>query len=437
MTHRLRRPAADNPPFPRPDLALAERLFDELGQRTAAVEGVTRASYGAGENLAHQIAAREARRIGMAVETDAALNLYMTLPGRTRSPRLIIGSHLDSVPCGGNFDGAAGVLAGLAVAAGVAGAGVELKRDLTVMAIRAEESTWFNASYVGSRAAFGLLKPRELDQVVRADDGMTLAAHIAAAGGDVAALRSGRAFLSRETVAAFVEPHIEQGPELIDRSRPIGVVTGIRGSFRHRQAVCLGSYAHSGATPRRLRRDAVMATAALAGALDRLWLRRMKAGDDLAITIGQFATDPHEHAFSKVAGRVDFALDIRSQATETLAAIRRDLARIARRVEQSHGTTFRFGPLTDSAPAPMDADIVAGLRDAAAAAGHDAPLLPSGAGHDAAVFAAQGVPTGMLFIRNANGSHNPAEAMAMEDFSIAAQTLMRFCLDRCGAAHAG
>ncbi|MCA3625562.1 MAG: hydantoinase/carbamoylase family amidase [Methylobacterium sp.] len=437
MTHRLRRPAADNPPFPRPDLALAERLFDELGQRTAAVEGVTRASYGAGENLAHQIAAREARRIGMAVETDAALNLYMTLPGRTRSPRLIIGSHLDSVPCGGNFDGAAGVLAGLAVAAGVAGAGVELKRDLTVMAIRAEESTWFNASYVGSRAAFGLLKPRELDQVVRADDGMTLAAHIAAAGGDVAALRSGRAFLSRETVAAFVEPHIEQGPELIDRSRPIGVVTGIRGSFRHRQAVCLGSYAHSGATPRRLRRDAVMATAALAGALDRLWLRRMKAGDDLAITIGQFATDPREHAFSKVAGRVDFALDIRSQATETLAAIRRDLARIARRVEQSHGTTFRFGPLTDSAPAPMDADIVAGLRDAAAAAGHDAPLLPSGAGHDAAVFAAQGVPTGMLFIRNANGSHNPAEAMAMEDFSIAAQTLMRFCLDRCGAAHAG
>lgn len=437
MTHRLRRPAADNPPFPRPDLALAERLFDELGQRTAAVEGVTRASYGAGENLAHQIAAREARRIGMAVETDAALNLYMTLPGRTRSPRLIIGSHLDSVPCGGNFDGAAGVLAGLAVAAGVAGAGVELKRDLTVMAIRAEESTWFNASYVGSRAAFGLLKPRELDQVVRADDGMTLAAHIAAAGGDVAALRSGRAFLSRETVAAFVEPHIEQGPELIDRGRPIGVVTGIRGSFRHRQAVCLGSYAHSGATPRRLRRDAVMATAALAGALDRLWLRRMKAGDDLAITIGQFATDPREHAFSKVAGRVDFALDIRSQATETLAAIRRDLARIARRVEQSHGTTFRFGPLTDSAPAPMDADIVAGLRDAAAAAGHDAPLLPSGAGHDAAVFAAQGVPTGMLFIRNANGSHNPAEAMAMEDFSIAAQTLMRFCLDRCGAAHAG
>lgn len=437
MTHRLRRPAADNPPLPRPDLALAERLFGELAQRTAAVEGVTRASYGAGENLAHQIAAREARRIGMAVETDAALNLYMTLPGRTRSPRLIIGSHLDSVPCGGNFDGAAGVLAGLAVAAGIAEAGVELKRDLTVMAIRAEESTWFNASYVGSRAAFGLLKPRELDQVVRADDGMTLAAHIAAAGGDVAALRSGRAFLSRETVAAFVEPHIEQGPELIDRSHPIGVVTGIRGSFRHRQAVCLGTYAHSGATPRRLRCDAVMATAALALALDRLWLRRMRAGDDLAITIGQFATDPREHAFSKVAGRVDFALDIRSQATETLASIRRDLARIARRVEQSHGTTFRFGPLTDSAPAPMDADIVAGLRYAAAAAGHDAPLLPSGAGHDAAVFAAQGVPTGMLFIRNANGSHNPAEAMAMEDFSIAAQTLMRFCLDRCGTTHAG
>lgn len=433
-----RRPAAIGGPgaaaAPQPDVALARKLFDELGQRTAAVEGVTRASYGAGENLAHEMMTREAKRLGLRVELDAALNLYITLPGRSRAPRLILGSHLDSVPCGGNFDGAAGVLAGLAVVAGMMQAGVRPERDVTVMAIRAEESTWFNASYIGSRAAFGLLQPRELEEVTRADDGMTLGAHIAAAGGDPGALRAGRAFLSRDTVSAFVEPHIEQGPELIDRSSPVGVVTGIRGSWRRRQACCLGDYAHSGATPRRLRRDAVVGAASLATALDRLWRRREARGDDLSVTMGQFVTDAREHAFSKVAGRVDFSLDVRSQSQDTLASMLKDVESTARRIAQRQGVSFAFGPLTGSAPALMDAGIVGDLAEAA---GGGAPRLASGAGHDAAVFANQGVPTGMLFIRNANGSHNPAEAMDMKDFAVAADVLMRFSLRRSGTPHGG
>ncbi len=428
---RARQQAATRrePPALAPDDALAARLFEELERRTAGTAGVTRASYGAGEALAHEMVRREGLRLGLRVETDAALNLYLTLPGLRPGPRIIIGSHLDSVPCGGNFDGAAGVLAGLAVAAGLVRAGVTPPRDLTIMAIRAEESVWFNASYIGSRAAFGLLQPDELDHVVRSDDGLSLAAHVTAMGGDAAALRRGEAFLRPQDIAAFIEPHIEQGPELIDRAAPVGIVTGIRGSFRYRTARALGAYAHSGATPRRLRQDAVIAASRLALGLDDLWARREAAGEDLAITLGQFSTDPREHGFSKVAGRVDVSIDVRSQSDETLASVRAELADLAALISRETGVSLALGPLTGSTPARMDMGLVAALAQAAEAEGVAAPLLPCGAGHDAAVFAGEGVPTGMLFIRNANGSHNPAEAMALQDFAVAARILMRFCLD--------
>ena len=110
-------------PF-RPDFRLAASLFAELRQRTGCGGGITRASYGEGEAAAHAIVAREARLMGMRVVTDAALNLFMTLPGRRREPRIMIGSHLDSVPSGGNYDGAAGVIMGLSVAAGMQKAAV-------------------------------------------------------------------------------------------------------------------------------------------------------------------------------------------------------------------------------------------------------------------------------------------------------------------------
>ncbi len=297
------------------------------------------------------------------------------------------------------------------------------------MVIRAEESAWFNASYVGSRAAFGLLAPAELDDVVRSDDGLSLGEHMAAAGGDPSALRTGQAWLDPARIALFIEPHIEQGPHLIDAGAPVGIVTGIRGSFRYRKAACRGTYAHSGATPRHLRRDAVAATSALVVALDAMWRRREASGEDLAVTVGQFATDPAEHAFSKVAGRVEFALDVRSQSAETLEAVREEVHGLGEGIAREHGVTFEWGPMTGSTPAVMDAGIVEGLRATAAALGVDAPRMPCGAGHDAAVFAAQGVPTGMLFIRNANGSHNPSEAMDIADFAHAASILSRFLLD--------
>lgn len=414
---------------PGPDLDLAARLFGELARATAAPRGVTRASYGLGEQIAHDMLRREAEALGLTVATDAAANLYATLPGRSEGPTVMVGSHLDSVPAGGNFDGAAGVLMGLAVAAGLRRAGLAPPRPLTVAAIRAEESTWFPASYIGSRAAFGLLSARELETVARSSDGVPLGAAIAAAGGDPAALAAGRRFLDPVRIAAFIEPHIEQGPVLEAEALPAGIVTGIRGSFRHRSARCTGTWAHSGATPRAGRRDAVRAVARLVTGLDALWARMEAEGADLTLTVGQIASDPAEHAFSKVAGLVRFALDVRSQSAATLDAVRAALAAEVAAVEAAEGVRFDLGPLTGSEPAMMDAGVVAALARAAAAEDVPARTMACGAGHDAAVFAQAGVPTGMIFIRNAHGSHNPDEYMAAADFAAAARILWRFVLD--------
>src|SRR5258707_11182238 len=169
-----------------PDIALAERLFAELRARTAHGAGIVRDSYGRGEQIGHDIAAAAAAAIGLEIRRDAALNLYMTLPGRDRAaPALLMGSHLDSVPQGGNYDGAAGVVAGLAALSALRRAGIVPDFDLTVMGVRAEESAWFDGSYLGSCAAFGRVTPEMLDGIVRSDTGRSLADHMAEYGADV------------------------------------------------------------------------------------------------------------------------------------------------------------------------------------------------------------------------------------------------------------
>lgn len=411
------------------DIDLAIRLFDELRERTGTGRGITRMSYGLGEQIAHDMVRREARKLGLVGETDAACNLYLTLRGREPGPAIFIGSHLDSVPMGGNFDGAAGVLAGLAVISGFVKAGIRPPRDITLMAIRAEESTWFGASYIGSRSAFGLLTADELDQVKRSSDQISLGRAIDAAGGDTARLRAGQGFLDPANIAMFIETHIEQGPALIERGLPVGVVTGIRGSFRYRNARCIGAYAHSGATPREYRQDAVRGASALVMEMEAIWSDLDRQGDDLVVTFGQFQTDPAEAAFSKIAGKLAFSLDVRSQEPTTLNRAHGLLMEAVSRVEQTYNVRFELGRRTESKAAAMDRGIVAGLEAFAHDQGIATTKMACGAGHDAAVFAGAGVPTGMIFIRNANGSHNPDEQMDIADFAEAARLLSALCLD--------
>jgi N-carbamoyl-L-amino-acid hydrolase len=410
-----------------PDIALAERLFAELRHETAQGVGIVRDSYGRGEQAAHAIAAKAAAAIGLEIARDAALNLYMTLPGRDRTaPVLLMGSHLDSVPQGGNYDGAAGVTAGLAALAALRRAGIVPSTDLAVMAIRAEEAAWFDGSYLGSNAAFGLLPTAQYDTIRRSDSGRSLAEHMEECGADIAALRRGDAYLAPKRLRGFVELHIEQGPVLQRAGVPVGIVTGIRGCRRFRNASCHGAYGHSGAEPRRHRSDAVAATVALIRALELLWEAEEAAGGDLTFTVGELATDPALHGPSKIAGETRFVLDFRSIDDATMRRMRDLAVVLADETGRQFRVRFALGDELVSAPAALDPAMQA--RFAAIAQRRDIPAMAmaSGAGHDASVFANLGVPAGMLFVRNAHGSHNPDESMAIEDFTAATRILLSY-----------
>jgi N-carbamoyl-L-amino-acid hydrolase len=399
-----------------PDVATAMALFDGLAVDGAGAIGITRDSYGAGEARAHARVCEMARDMGLEIRTDAALNLYMTMPGEDRSaPVAMTGSHLDSVPCGGNFDGAAGVVAGLTVLSRWRRLGYRPPHDCTVMAIRAEESAWFPVSYIGSKAGFGLLAPDALD-VCREDTQRTLAAHIDALGGESARIRAGEACLDARRIGRFIEVHIEQGPVLVECDVPVGIVTGIRGAFRFRHAQAHGQYAHSGAAARATRKDAVVAVSRLVTLLDQAWDAEEGAGRDLVVTFGRFATDPMRADFSKVSGHVAFSIDVRSVETETLQRMEACVRACGERVAEETGVALDFGLLTRSEPALMDVTLRARLCEAARERGVAVLEMASGAGHDSAIFAGQGVPSAMIFVRNDHGSHNPDEAMEAADF---------------------
>ena len=400
-------------------------LFDQLRQDGLDEPGVSRDPYGPGEQRAHATVTKAAQALGLEISHDAAANLYMTLPGRDRTAApLVIGSHLDSVPHGGNFDGAAGVLAGLATVAALRTMRLTPDRDLVVMGIRAEESVWFQVSYIGSRGSLGSLPDGALD-VRRVDTGRTLAEHIADCGGDPQALRARSRHFDPAHIRAYVELHIEQAPSLVEARRPVAICTGIPGNFRYPDAWIEGRHDHVG-LPRRFRHDAAMAGAEFAMALDAAWAEYDASGIPMACTLGRFHTDPAAHAMTIVPGAFHFSLDVRAYDPTILAGLEEKVGQIIAGIEQRRAVRFHLGTRARAAVGPVDPAIFDALEAAASTQGIDVLQIGSPASHDAAAFGVAGVPMGMIFVRNENGSHNPREAMAIEDFLDGARVLLQW-----------
>jgi N-carbamoyl-L-amino-acid hydrolase len=310
-------------------------------------------------------------------------------------------------------------VAGVCALAALRQSGFVPDYDIAVMGIRAEESSWFDVSYLGSAGAFGLLDPACLS-VRRSDNGRTLEETLIARGFDPTAIAQRRRLLQPEQVRAYLELHIEQGPRLVAEGLPAAVVTGIRGCKRFRNARCVGEYGHSGALPRSLRHDAVAATVALLHHMERVWDRVEVQGADLLITNGELFTNKAEHAPSKVAGETRFVIDLRSLSMDVMNSVAAEARRAAEEIGDTYRVTFDLGAATDSPPAMMDAQLRSCLMGLL-----DRPLeMPSGAGHDAAVFAEVGIPAAMIFVRNDHGSHNPQESMALEDFAVGTEALI-------------
>lgn len=403
-------------------------MLDALAAIGADPPGITRHAFDDRENAAHDLAMAEAQRLGLDIARDAAANLYLTWPGADRAaPRILLGSHFDTVRHGGNYDGAAGVVAALAAVSALRATGFVPPADITIAAFRCEEAVWFGLGLIGSRAALGILPPDALERR-RADTGLTLAQHIARCGGDPAALTPGTRLLPPGPIRCFLEAHIEQAPSLLEAGVPLGICTGIPGNIRHAAIRIAGEDAHVG-LPRRFRRDAALAGAEIFTALDALWAEEDAAGRPMAVTIGRFHTDTAKHEITVVAGGFTFSIDLRAYDADHLAALERRFHAILDATAARRGVTIDRGPRNAAPLGPCDAGLQAALTAAAARAGVATMPLGSPASHDAANFAAQGIPTGLLLIRNANGSHNPQEAMDTPDLLAAAATFAEFLRD--------
>jgi N-carbamoyl-L-amino-acid hydrolase len=249
---------------------------------------------------------------------------------------------------------------------------------------------------------------------------------MAECGGNPDALRAGaRHFRDPAHVRGYVELHIEQAPGLVEAGRSVAICTGIPGNFRFPDAWIEGRHDHVG-LPRRFRHDAAMAGAEFAIALDTLWAEYDERGISMACTFGRFHTDPAAHGMTIVPGAFHFTLDVRAYDETVLAELEEHVGRIIAGIEQRRGVRFYTPTRARAAVGIVDPAFKAGFGAAAVALGIPVLQIGSPASHDAAAFGAAGIPMGMIFIRNENGSHNPDESMTMDDFLDGTAVLLQW-----------
>ncbi len=396
--------------------AFAQKVFDDVREMSRDVQGVSRQGYSAKETEVLEYLKGIGTELNLEIVTDGAAGVWMTVPGKDRTlPAFVAGSHVDSVPQGGNYDGLAGVVAALTVAYWMRKTGYQPERDYTVLMMRGEESSFFGKAYMGSLAMFGQLTQKDLELKHR-DGTITLGESMKAVGVDLDAVTGGKPLIDVEKIAAFVELHIEQGPTLDAQVEArAGVVTGIRGNIRHKAVRILGEAAHSGATDKPYRHDALMAFTDLMQRMDRAWDKWLVMGEDLVFTVGVLKM-ASSAAISVIPGEVTFSVDIRSLSSDTAARFHDLLVKTAEEVALERGVKVEFDAQLITKPSGVDEALSNKVEQSAKLAGIPCMRLASGAGHDSAVLGNNGIPVSMIFVANQLGSHNPHEAMELKDF---------------------
>jgi allantoate deiminase len=369
-------------------------ILFEIGR----AQGTNRPGLGDGEQRAYEQVAAWMRDAGLEVSFDAGANLYGRLPGSDPAlPEIWSGSHLDTPPDGGRFDGALGVIAALDAAEAIrAGGGAE--RTLAAVAFRLEEGPRFGAGCFGSRALCGTLEPGEGD--LRDADGVSLAEAFAALGyGELPT----EGWLE-PAPAAFVETHIEQGPLLAAQGARLGLVSSIAGMVGMELAFS-GRRGHAGTVPMELRSDALAAASRFVLAAHD----SARAIPGAVATIGRLTVGPG--ATNTIPDRATLFADLRAPDDARLEQLIARAEQAARDAAGASRCTVEIGPPWLYPAQPMSATPTAALRRAIVALGSEPVELPSGAGHDAQILGKAGVPVAMLFVRSDAGgvSHAPEE----------------------------
>jgi N-carbamoyl-L-amino-acid hydrolase len=395
-----------------------DRLLDRI-QSLAQIGalpggGVCRLAYSDADLQGRTQVAQWMQDAGMTVRIDAAGNLIGRYPGEQDTlPVLATGSHLDTVPSGGKYDGAYGVLAGLEVVQTLHDAGQRLRHPLEVIAFTDEEG-----SMIGSKAIAGSVKADP--DYYRHPDGTPITDCLERLGGNWMDIH--QAQRSRADMAAFVELHVEQGPVLEAQQQPIGIVEGIVGQRRFAITV-EGQSSHAGTTPMTMRRDALVAAAQVVLAVNHIGC--LDAGQQVA-TVGKLQVFPN--AANVIPHRIEMSLDIRDLFSDRIDQLLAMLHTQCDTIAQSTQTTIQFEPILHNHPAPMTPHIQTAIAQVCEALDLSYTHLPSRASHDAQELSLV-TDVGMIFVPSQNGiSHDQTEYTSPIDCIQGANVLLRTLL---------
>jgi N-carbamoyl-L-amino-acid hydrolase len=359
--------------------------------------------------------ARWAQAAGCEVRSDAIGNVFVRRAGADPSlPVVMTGSHLDTQPTGGKFDGVYGVLAGLEVIECLNEHGVATRHPLELCVWCNEEGSRFPMAMMGSAVWSGRLS-LEAAQALTDRAGVSVLSELGRLGLATAAA-------PRQAVKASLEVHIEQGPVLEQQRKTIGVVTGVQHMSRH-EIVVTGQEAHAGPTPMHMRRDPVRV---LAQVLPALYAASAAHGPQSRFTVGVIETRPGSP--NTVPGWLRFTVDVRHPQAEAYAALKRTVHDVVRAALTDHALEGEVRCVWEAPGVSFDATCVSAVRQAATGLGYAAIDMVSGAGHDSCNVAAV-VPTAMVFVPCAGGlSHNEAESATAADLTAGANVLLHAML---------
>lgn len=401
------------------------RLWESIMQMASigatAAGGVCRLTLTELDRQARELFREWAEAAGCSVSVDPAGNMFARRPGRDNTlPPVAVGSHLDSQPTGGRFDGAYGVLAGLEIVRTLNDRGIETRAPVEVVNWTNEEGARFAPVMLGSGTFVGV-HSLEQARAQRDADGCTFGEALDRIG------YAGSAPMSQgHPVDTFLEVHIEQGPILERTSTPVGIVSGAQGISWY-DIVVRGTEGHAGTVPMGERRDALVAASALVSAYHQIAL---EYGSDTRMTVGDLRVHPGSR--NTIPGRVSLSLDVRNPEGDQLDVLDGMVREAAAREAQRHDVQIDVTRNSRTEPVAFDETVIDAMRRAAAAAGISHREMLSGAGHDACHLA-RVVPTGLLFVPCRDGvSHNEAESAEPGDLAAGCEVLYRVLLERAG-----
>jgi beta-ureidopropionase / N-carbamoyl-L-amino-acid hydrolase len=390
----------------------------------AFADGVSRIAYSDADIAGRRYVMGEMRAAGLQPRIDPAGNIFARRAGGDDGlPPILFGSHIDSVPDGGNFDGDLGSLSALAVLEALDAARVRTRHPLEMVVWAHEEGFAFGRGLACSRIAAGEFSPADLDEVW---DGLRRADAIRRIGGDPDRIHDARR--PKGSHHCYIELHIEQGGTLERAGIPIGVVEGIVAIDKY-DAVVTGLANHAGTTPIAERHDALLAAAHLTVAVRDAVTRT--PGHQVG-TVGHLEVTPNSP--NVIPGLVRLSIELRDLSPDTLASMMDDIRARAREIAASTQTTIAFTRTMRAAPASATAEVQRAIEESAGARGLASMRLPSGAGHDAQMMALVG-PMGMIFVPSVGGiSHSPKELTSWDDCARGADTLLGavLAMDRVG-----